>query len=84
MIIVTDLVIVGAGPAGMAAAISAKKSGIDDIVILERSDETGGILTPRPRIEPTPTVLKSSLNQWTAREVPEGIILQLHSLRTLT
>jgi len=46
--------------------------------------ETGGILTPRPGIKPTPTVLKSSLNQRTPREVPEGIILQLHSLRTLT
>ena len=31
--------------------------------------ETGGILTPRPGIKPTPPVLKSSLNQWTAREV---------------
>ncbi len=40
----TDLVIVGGGPAGMAAAIEAKKSGIDSIVILEREGCLGGIL----------------------------------------
>lgn len=39
-----DLVIVGGGPAGLAAAISAKKNGIDDIIILERDKELGGIL----------------------------------------
>ena len=39
-----DLVIVGGGPAGLAAAISAKKSGIDSILILERDNELGGIL----------------------------------------
>lgn len=39
-----DLVIVGGGPAGMAAAVSAKKQGIDDILILERDSELGGIL----------------------------------------
>ncbi len=39
-----DLVIIGGGPAGMAAAIAAKKQGIDDLVIFERGDELGGIL----------------------------------------
>ncbi|APH17391.1 NAD(P)/FAD-dependent oxidoreductase [Clostridium botulinum] len=39
-----DLVIIGGGPAGMAAAISAKNKGIDDILILEREDSLGGIL----------------------------------------
>lgn len=39
-----DLVIVGGGPAGMAAAVAAKKQGIDDILILERDTELGGIL----------------------------------------
>ena len=39
-----DIVIVGGGPAGLAAAISAKKSGIDKILILERDHELGGIL----------------------------------------
>lgn len=38
------LVIAGAGPAGLAAAISAKKNGIDDVVIFEREKKPGGIL----------------------------------------
>ena len=40
----TDLVIIGGGPAGMSAAISAYENGIRDIIILERDDELGGIL----------------------------------------
>ena len=39
-----DIVIIGGGPAGLAAAISAKKNGIDDIMILERDNTLGGIL----------------------------------------
>ena len=39
-----DLVIVGGGPAGLAAAAVAKDSGIDSILILERDRELGGIL----------------------------------------
>ena len=39
-----DLVIVGGGPAGLAAAVSAKENGINDILILERDKELGGIL----------------------------------------
>jgi len=39
-----DIVIVGGGPAGLAAAASAKKNGIDKILILERDCELGGIL----------------------------------------
>lgn len=39
-----DIVIIGGGPAGLAAAVSAKKNGIDRIVILERDKELGGIL----------------------------------------
>ena len=39
-----DLVIIGGGPAGMSAAISAYEQGITDILILERDDSLGGIL----------------------------------------
>ena len=39
-----DLVIIGGGPAGMSAAISAYEAGIRDIVILERDSRLGGIL----------------------------------------
>lgn len=39
-----QLVIVGGGPAGMAAAVSAYDSGIRDMVILERDTALGGIL----------------------------------------
>jgi NADPH-dependent 2,4-dienoyl-CoA reductase/sulfur reductase-like enzyme len=39
-----DLVIVGGGPAGMAAAISAHENGVRDILVLERDQYLGGIL----------------------------------------
>ena len=39
-----DLVIIGGGPAGLAAALEAKKAGITDLLILERDRELGGIL----------------------------------------
>lgn len=39
-----DIVIVGGGPAGLAAAIAAKEAGNDSILILERDHELGGIL----------------------------------------
>lgn len=40
----TELVIIGGGPAGMSAAIAAYESGIRDILILERDERLGGIL----------------------------------------
>lgn len=39
-----DLVIIGGGPAGLAAAIAAKEAGVDDLVLLERDARLGGIL----------------------------------------
>ena len=38
------VVIIGGGPAGLAAAIELKKLGIDDILVVEREQESGGIL----------------------------------------
>lgn len=43
-ITIRELVIVGGGPAGMAAAISAAESGVKEILILERDQYLGGIL----------------------------------------
>ena len=39
-----DLLIIGAGPAGLAAAIAAREAGIESILVLEREKEPGGIL----------------------------------------
>lgn len=39
-----DLVIIGGGPAGLAAALAAHKAGVKDIMLLERDFELGGIL----------------------------------------
>lgn len=41
---VCDIVIIGGGPAGLAAAVSAKRNGIESILVLERDKELGGIL----------------------------------------
>ena len=40
----TELVIIGGGPAGMSAALAAYENGIKDILILERDERLGGIL----------------------------------------
>ena len=39
-----EAVIVGGGPAGMAAALSARQNGLENILILEREEQLGGIL----------------------------------------
>ena len=39
-----DILIIGAGPAGLAAAIAAQKDGIESLLVLEREAQPGGIL----------------------------------------
>ena len=39
-----QIVIIGGGPAGLSAAVAAKKAGADDILIIERDERLGGIL----------------------------------------
>ena len=39
-----DVIIVGGGPAGLAAAVETQKSGVKDILIIEREHKLGGIL----------------------------------------
>ena len=40
----TELVIIGGGPAGMSAAVAAYEAGVRDILIIERDEALGGIL----------------------------------------
>lgn len=42
--IYTDIAIVGAGPAGMSAALAAAEAGVEDVLLLERDSAVGGIL----------------------------------------
>ncbi len=39
-----DVVVIGGGPAGLAAALAAKEAGVESVIILERNVELGGIL----------------------------------------
>ncbi len=39
-----DVVVIGSGPGGLAAAIAAKKNGAEDVLVIERDVELGGIL----------------------------------------
>ena len=39
-----DVIIIGAGPAGLAASIEAKKYGAKDVLVIERDNRLGGIL----------------------------------------
>lgn len=40
-----ELIVIGGGPAGLAAALEAGRNGLEDILIIERQPELGGILT---------------------------------------
>ncbi len=42
--VLADVVVIGGGPAGMAAALGARESGAKIVFLLERGDELGGIL----------------------------------------
>jgi len=44
MSVQADLVVIGAGPAGLAAAIKAKEMGVENVVIMERAEQLGGLL----------------------------------------
>lgn len=39
-----DVLVIGAGPAGLAAAIAAREAGVEQLIVLERESEPGGVL----------------------------------------
>jgi NADPH-dependent 2,4-dienoyl-CoA reductase/sulfur reductase-like enzyme len=39
-----DIVVIGGGPAGLAAAVAAKEAGLDNVVVVERAEYLGGLL----------------------------------------
>ena len=39
-----SVAVVGGGPAGLAAAVSAKKNGAESVLVIERDNRLGGIL----------------------------------------
>ena len=39
-----DVIVIGGGPAGLAAALAARQTGAEKVLILERDKELGGIL----------------------------------------
>ena len=43
-VVSVNVLVIGAGPAGLAAAIAAKKAGENSLIVLEREDQPGGIL----------------------------------------
>ena len=40
-----DVLVIGSGPAGLAAAYQARQSGAEQVIVIERNEELGGILT---------------------------------------
>jgi thioredoxin reductase len=44
MTVYKDVIIIGAGPAGLAAAVEVKKNGVEDVLVIEREPYAGGIL----------------------------------------
>ncbi len=72
-----DLVIIGGGPAGLAAAIEAKQNGIDNILLVERDNELGGILQ---QCIHNGFGLHEFNEELTGPEYAERFINQLHAL----
>jgi len=40
-----DVAVIGAGPAGLAAGIKAKEEGAESVLVIERAEELGGLLS---------------------------------------
>ena len=83
-----DVLIVGAGPAGLAAALELKKLGIHDVLVAEREPEAGGIprmcghigfgLTDLHRVMTGPSYARKY------REMAERAGIKIHTSTTVT
>ena len=51
-----DVIVIGGGPAGLAAALEASKEGAQKVLILERNNELGGILNQCIHLRQQPTI----------------------------
>lgn len=56
-----DLIVIGGGPAGLAAAVAAYENGVKDILIIERDQRLGGILNQLSIMVLVSTILKRNL-----------------------
>jgi NADPH-dependent 2,4-dienoyl-CoA reductase/sulfur reductase-like enzyme len=72
-----DLVVIGAGPAGIAAAINAKKNGVQNLIIVERNSWLGGIL---PQCIHDGFGLELFKEQMTGPEYAQRFVDELHRL----
>ncbi len=72
-----DIIVIGGGPAGLAAAIEAKRNGIENILVIERDRELGGILQQCIHNGFGLHVFKEEL---TGPEYAERFIDQLHEM----
>ena len=72
-----DIVVIGGGAAGLAAAISAREEGIDSVIVLERGDTLGGIL---PQCIHTGFGLHYLKENLTGPEYVDRFIKRMHSL----
>ena len=69
-----DLAVIGGGPAGMAAALEAKRQGVEKVIIIERDKKLGGILQQ---------VLESSVLGKDLREQNMRSVLSTRSKRAI-
>ena len=81
-----DIVVIGGGPAGLAAAIAAYDNGVKDVLILEREDRLGGILNQCIHNGFGLTRFKESLSgpEYAARFVDEALARDITVMKETT
>ena len=81
-----DIVVIGGGPAGLAAAIAAYDSGVENILVLEREEELGGILNQCVHNGFGLTRFKESLTgtEYAARLMKKTTVLSLTKDKEIT